>query len=137
MITLGIINSINIDSIAVRLPVFEASGSNENQILNCSICYNPGNLKGYKVGDIVYVGFENNQIDKPVVLGKLYKGEEEASNYSLANSLKVTENATLPYNTTIGNLDFSEIKSIFNEIMQLKDYINQLKKEIEALKDKE
>ena len=131
MITKGEIIKVNEDNtLDIRIPLFEsASGTRNNQILKSTICYDPGNLNGYKVGDIVFVGFENNQIDKPIVIGKLYLGQEkEASNHSFANSLKVAENASLPINTTIGNLNFNQLKSLFSKGEQLNDFINQLDK---------
>lgn len=136
MITKGIIISVNQDNtLFVRLPLFEsASDSRNNQIVKCTICYNPGNLNSYKENDVVFVAFEDNQINKPVVIGKLYLGQEkEATNHSYSNSLTVTENATLPSETKIGSLDFSDIKGLLGEIKQLNDYINQLEKRIKDL----
>ena len=136
MITKGQIITVNSDNtLDVRIPIFEAaSDSRNNQVIKCTVCYNPGNLNSYKVNDVVFVAFEDNQIDKPVVIGKLYMGEEkEASNHSFSNSLTVTENASLPVDTTIGNVSFKQFKGLFEQGTQLNDFINQLDKSTEAI----
>ena len=136
MITKGQVLNINSDNtLQVRIPLFEsATGTRNNQIVKCTVCYNPGNLNGYVIGDVVFVAFEDNEIDKPVVIGKLYLGDEkEATNHSYSNSLTVEGNASLPASTTIGNLDFVKIKNIFNELDILNTYIDQLEDKIQKL----
>lgn len=128
MLTKGKITEVRETTLMVRLPVFESAGNNNPQIVECTVCYNPGNLNGYKIDDVVWVGFENNQIHKPVVLGKLYLGtSEESSNFSKVDSLNVSGSAVLPANTVIGNLDFNEIKNISGQISQLDAKIDQVK----------
>lgn len=98
------------NTIKVRLPTYESAGIDAKVIINALIAYNPGNLYSYNIGDVVVVSFEHNQVDQPIVLGKLYIGpEEKASNYSFANSLQVTEKAILPTTTTIGNLSYNDL----------------------------
>jgi len=129
MITKGEVLSINTDNtLSVRIPIFEsASMTRDNQVVECTICYNPGNLNGYKIGDIVFVAFEDNKIEKPVVIGKLYLGEEkEATNSGYMKGLEVTGNASLPAATTIGSLDFEDIKGLLYKIEHLNSYIEQI-----------
>lgn len=129
MITIGIIVNIKYEEAKaiVRLPVFEVPGSTNKQTVEASICYTPGNLNGYKKDDVVYVGFENNQIEKPIILGKLYTGEEEASNYSKSNSLEVTGNVKLPSNTNIGDISYNDLKRVVREIDSLNTQLEQVK----------
>lgn len=98
------------NKVKVRLPCFESAGVDKKIIVQALIAYNPGNLFSYRVGDVVIVSFENNQVDQPIILGKLFvEAEDKASNFSYANSLEVTEKAKLPANTMLGDLTYDEL----------------------------
>lgn len=76
MITKGIITEIVDEKdkhyFSVRVPIFETSASTEFSIFKeVPLCYEPGNLSGYHLDDVVWVGFENNEANNPVILGKL------------------------------------------------------------------
>lgn len=113
MLVKGIVMSQMIqgsNKIKVRLPTFETAGIDNKVIIQALIAYNPGNLYSYNIGDVVIVSFEHDQVNQPIILGKLYTGpEDKASNYSFANSLEVTEKAVLPTTTTIGNLSYNDL----------------------------
>lgn len=106
----------------VRVPVFEAQGSNEKAILECGLVFQPGNNLGYEYGDVVVVGFENNDINSGFILGKLYTNDSTSEHKAEANpfNLTVQNKATLPKDTTINNLN------IFNEIVDIKKRLNEL-----------
>ena len=58
-----------------------------------------------KLGDTVLVGFENDNIDKPVVIGLLFNDKCKSTTANgVLNSLEVKVNSKLPYDTTIGNV---------------------------------
>lgn len=120
MITLGYIeklNSAGSNLITVRLPILEKSGVGGKALFSANVAYDPGNLNGFVVGDCVAVGFLDNTMDCPIVLGRLYSGNEKsATNFANANSLNVSDNATLPGNTTIGGVKFSDIKTKLNSM---------------------
>lgn len=130
MVVKGIVKEVQLENkrLVVRIPLFEPAGINKPILLTCPICYQPGNLDGYLVDDVVYIGFENNNFNNPIVLGKLYVGEDRASNYSHANSLKVESNATLPLNTTFGDISLVDVVNIFKKVSQLKEQWDDLKK---------
>ena len=73
MITKGIITAIDFkgNTCTVRMPLFENAG-NDQITGTATISNTPGSYNGYKVNDVVLVGFEDGQMDKPVILGKLY-----------------------------------------------------------------
>lgn len=108
MITLGYVDKVNLSAsttIRVRIPLFEKSGISEQALFDASVCQEPGSMNGYVEGDCVVVGFMDNTMEKPLILGKLFTGgETSATNFSHANSLVVTEAAELPGNTTIGGV---------------------------------
>lgn len=124
MITLGYIdklNSANSNLVSVRLPIFEKAGINEKAIFEANVGYTPGNLNGYKVGDCVVVGFIDNTMNSPIILGKLYTGDEtSATNFSNANSLRVSESADLPGNTVIGGVPFIDMLTKLNGLPDIK-----------------
>lgn len=120
MITQGQIVNINKTTVSVRVPVFETTGSSEKIILDCNICYVPGNLNNYRIDDKVYVTFANNNFNEVIVLGKIFTGNEtDAVNFSFNNSLKVSGNTELSKNTKIGDINYQQIA----ELVKNKDAI--------------
>jgi hypothetical protein len=107
MIVKGILKTINYNdnTCVVRLPLFEAAGANEEVVLPAIISIQPGIFNGYKVDDVVLVSFENNNLNHPIVLGKLYLGaatENKDARGSLnVTNLNVTSTATLPITTKL------------------------------------
>lgn len=129
MLVKGIITEIKAtDNVAkVRIPTFESAGEQTQTIITASISYTPGNVMNYRPGDCVFVLFENDQLTSPVIFGKLYLGkEEQATNYSYCNSLEVVNNAILPIDTKIGDMNFSNVIHNINNIASLQDKIEQL-----------
>lgn len=76
MIQKAIVESIENDyQIKVRIPKYDKmsiDGFSYNDLSTSIICTSPGTLVNYSVGDIVLVGFENDELNKPVILGLLY-----------------------------------------------------------------
>ena len=134
MLTFGYITKLNQPNdnlFEVRLPIFEKAGSSKTSpalagsLFMANLCYNPGNLNAYKVGDCVVVGFIDNRYDQAIILGKLYTGDEtEATNFSFANSLKVVESAQLPENTTIGGVSLDSIVETIRRTDNLSDRLD-------------
>lgn len=159
MITKGIIEKIDSSvkgsvDFHVRMPLFETANDNSPFIMIAKLCYQPGNLEGFYEGDVVYVGFENEYLNRPVILGKLYKGNEKtlflesedqldedskfkqnATNFSYNSSLEVVHNAVLPINTKIGDLTYENIYDIYKTYDEQKDLLNQLKNRVTHLEN--
>lgn len=79
MILKGIIEGIMNDNnqIKVRIPQLHKIQSAPNatptaELPNASICSAPGIIPAYKQGDVVFVGFEGNDINNPIIIGALY-----------------------------------------------------------------
>jgi hypothetical protein len=106
MVIKGLIKSIdyNGNTCQVRLPLFESSSKSE-VVLPAIVSSQPGLINNYKENDVVLVAFENNSLDAPVIIGKLYLGsgkENKDARGSLAvTSLKVTKKASLPLSTQL------------------------------------
>ena len=108
MIIKGILKTIdyNNNSCTVRLPLFETTNNSGEVVLPAIFMNQPGMFNGYNEGDIVFVDFENNKLEAPIIIGKLYLGsEKEASNSQKGGlkiaSLTVDSSATLPLDTKL------------------------------------
>jgi hypothetical protein len=108
---------------SVRIPIFESTGIGLNtnglnsSIYDCTLSHNPGTYEALIPGDCVFISFEDNNYAKPIILGKLFVNvEEESSGYQYNTDLKVTHKATLPIDTTIGNVPFENVLNYFNSI---------------------
>lgn len=94
----------------VRVPLFESAGNPQEVTLLATLCYQPGNLESYKVGDVVFVAFENGEFSNAVIIGKLYLGlETETNSYSYNAALKAVVSAELPRKTSIGDFSADEV----------------------------
>ena len=138
MITTGVITGKFFDKDGVTLynvdiSIFRDPTSDRGQsIVSATCCATPGQYEAYNDGDKVYISFVNNNISHPVILGKIYQNLEEASvtkpaSYFKVNSLEVTEDAILPANTKIGNLDLSNLEVTalgLNNVLSSIDGIN-------------
>lgn len=153
MVTKGIIKSIDLlgNTCTVHIPFFETAG-NDPIIETATVSNTPGSYNGYKVGDVVYVAFEDGSMSTPVIIGKLYLGteKEKADPRGVSNVEESTaaKKATLPAdskltaeidsnvpNTTV---PYSSLSSIANGLNTLntnvgqmdRDYGNRLKQVI-------
>jgi hypothetical protein len=156
MVTKGIIKSIDLlgNTCTVHIPFFETAG-NDPIIETATVSNTPGSYNGYKVGDAVYVAFEDGNMSTPVVIGKLYLGteKEKADPRGVSNVEESTtaKKATLPAdskltaridssvpNTTV---PYSSLSSIANGLNKLttdvaqndRDYGNRFKQVISSI----
>lgn len=115
----------------VRIPVFENNNTQSNElsaitedtpIYEASLSYNPGTLDSYREGDVVYVSFEDNDYDNVVIIGKLYRGNEEnVTNYQAAQTLNVTGETELTSETYIDGVNINDMflkQSDFNNYIK-------------------
>lgn len=136
MITKGIIEEVLSDNkVKVRCPVLDKipSADLSNNNLNIAIiCTLPGIYINPRKGDIVFVGFENENFSLPIVLGYLFLNDGINSSNSLQiGSLTVNKDISLPKNTTIGSINWNEIYTLKNLSNNLKETFNNLDNDIE------
>jgi hypothetical protein len=111
MVTKAIIQTIDYTKniCRVRIPLFENASRNVNMIeADAQFSVVPGIYNSYKTGDIVFIGFEENRMELPVILGKLFVSTTTENSSTIGNlsgnSLRITETAQLPY-STVFNFD--------------------------------
>ncbi len=118
MITKAIIEQIYSDGYhyRVRIPILHkienAPGATPfNELPIALVCFAPGCKPNLDVGDVVYVGFENNQYSEPVILGMLLNDSYKESSASIiADSINASVNATFPQsNVNFGNVSISDM----------------------------
>lgn len=118
----------------VRIPVYHkvenTPGAVETEDLpTAPVCTLPGLDLIYRVGDVVWIGFENDEIGLPVILGILYRQDDVISTSDIhCDSIEVLSNAKLPIATTIGNVG-NGIQTIPNLI----DRVDTLQEQVETL----
>lgn len=133
MLTKGIIESVDFlsNTSTVRLPIFEGT-SGVPVMLPATISIVPGLYNAYKQGDVVFVGFENNALNKPVILGKLFIDNvtESTADGSLVCGTLSTKQATLPIGTKLDYSKDADIASVLNTttINTIGDLVTQVQK---------
>lgn len=98
----------------------KANAPEESAYLSATAIVFPGAENMYNVDDVVYVGFEDNLADKPVILGKLYTGKETKESIATTltvKSVEATETAQLPASTSINGLGINELYKRLNWIL--------------------
>lgn len=143
MIARGIVEKIyEPNKVAVRIPVFDKSSTSNSrtptdQLGVASICVLPNCIPNVRVGDLVYVGFENNDVSSPVIIGYMYIDKDYLTKQGLsANSLVVDSSAILPEQTTIGNVTAQEIQCLSGMNTNIQAQILYILEEIEKINNK-
>ena len=123
MITKAIIQSIdyNKNICRVRIPLFEQASRNVNTVeADAQFSVVPGIYNSYKTGDIVFIGFEEDKLELPVILGKLFVSTSaETSAYRgnvSGNSITITDTAQLPHSTVFNYDKISQNKALYNDL---------------------
>lgn len=132
----------------IRIPklhkIENASGATPSRDLPiASICMLPGILPAYKKGDIVFVAFENDATDYPLILGQLYCDLNNSQSNIKALSISAESHANLPVSTNIGDIQYNDIQqlkeikgSAQNQINILEENKNYLLNQIKELDEK-
>lgn len=119
MITKAYVQTVIDEStVVVRMPLFnkisEVSGSTpDSELPIATLCIVPGAEYVLEEGDIVFLGFEEDNISTPVVLGVLSRYNKKNSKINLnLLDLYVDQAAKLPYQTTIGDVSAVSISCL-------------------------
>ena len=133
MLTKAIVQSVNANGTRclVRMPLFETSASATPIEVEAVINITPGIYNNLVVGDVVFVAFEENKFEKPVVIGKLFRGAEiegyTRGGGGIIDTLKVNSEAYIPSSTNfIFPASISSAYKDLNTPKGLADYIKWL-----------
>ena len=136
MVTKGLIRSINRtgNRCVVRLPLFETASSSAPVEIEALVSITPGLFNNLFVNDVVFVAFEENALEKPIIIGKLYKGSvNEADTHGGAgvlDTLLVRNTGSLPAATTTFVFQ-GDTKDEYNDLKtpkKMADYVKWLEK---------
>lgn len=141
MLTKGIVEEI-VDqyTIKVRLPIYDKlaesmQSTSIEDLAEAIICTIPNITNTLSINDIVIVGFEDDDISKPIILGQLYRNKESDSIANLKlGELTTISTTKLNYNTFIGNITPNEIETLSGAKDNLQRQIDLLNDEIQQLK---
>jgi hypothetical protein len=85
------------------MPLFETSAYSAPIEAEALVNITPGIFNNLAVGDRVFIAFEENAIEKPIILGKLFRGADIEGSIrgggGVFNTLKVNSDATIPSST--------------------------------------
>lgn len=137
MITKGIVEDI-LDEymVKVRMPfidsIKDAKQSTPTSLLNDAIiCSLPNSNPNLNINDIVIIGFENNDLSKPIILGHLYRETASESYIDLiTRQFTVNSICKLPYQTTIGEVTPDQIKTLTGIKTNIQEQIDALEQKI-------
>lgn len=145
MVTKGIIKSIDLkgNTCTVHMPFFETAG-NDSIIETATVSNTPGSYNGYKVGDVVWVAFEDGSMSSPVVIGKLYLGveAEKADPRGVLNveNSSVSKTASMPADTKLNaeiddnvpntTAPYGSLYSIANTLNTLNTDVHQMDRDM-------
>lgn len=142
MITKAIVEEvINPYQVKVRIPLLnrgtDSAMSTKSADLNtATICSLPNCYVNIHVGDVVFVGFEDNTTYKAVILGHLCK-ESQLPSYSTLtlNDVYVNGECVLTDKTTIGNVSSSELSCLQGTRDNLQKQLDFLYEQLNILKE--
>lgn len=129
-ITKAVVRRLNTEKdnhFLVYIPLLQKANDKEvNATMEATLVSIRGIDKTIKVGDVVYVSFEDNKLSKPVILGKLYLGElyEKDSGITIvSDSLTVNKSTTLNNTATISGINLDNINNGVKKLIE-QNYID-------------
>lgn len=116
MITKAIIKQLNTQDnnhCLVFIPLLKKANDDEKNVtLEATFTTISGLDNIYKVNDVVYIGFEDDEYNHPVILGKLHTKKENSNEITttvVSKASQVLETTRLPENTLIGDLNIKDV----------------------------
>ena len=140
MLAMGIVEKVNSQySLKVRIPILHRASSDVNatptdMLPDATIATFSRSMPNYRVGTVVVVGFDRNDLTSPVVIGEmLVDKESDLLPDVYAGTLKVETNCNLPSDTYIGDIHYNKIKMLSNARANIQAQLDDLESRIESL----
>jgi len=129
MIVRGIIESIFKNQAKVRIPIFDkvfsaSLGVDYSELPDATICVPPKFDMNLKSGDTVYVLFEDNNRQKPIIIGFI-KNDKNSHCESESISVSVENSAVLPEDVVVGDVNQNNIKNLHGLNKNVQNFINE------------
>lgn len=127
----------------VRIPIFDRieeathHTSNEN-LLTAVASINKGCNNQFQVGDIVFIAFENNDLESPVIIGHLYREallDDKLGPVINAKNLNITGNTTLSTSTQIGDINYQKLFYLKQVNQDIQTSLNSITSDIDILQN--
>ena len=126
MITRAIVEAVsssNPRKFKVRIPIFDNIATAREHtgfkdLSEASACTLPNADDVIAVGDSVFVGFEDNDLGRPVVLGHIYNGVDDKALIKImaeditTNNLHINKACTLPVGSGIGDITYDDLLAL-------------------------
>lgn len=101
----------------VRIPRFNKSNSSvyaskDTNLYTATICYLPGIIPYYDINDVVFIAYENGESSSPVILGKLFRPDDNSNSISIID-------------TEQDNLSSSNLNQTFDSVLEQIDLIKE------------
>ena len=134
MIVKGIIEDTFKNQAKVRIPVFDkvfsaSLGVDYNDLSEATMCVPPKFDMNVKQGDIVYILFEDNNRQKPVIIG-FVKNDNNSCCNSETVDIVVSNDVILSNETSIGNVDKNNIKNLVGINKNIQIFLNTTKENV-------
>ena len=121
MLTKGIIVNKLVDNnhYIIRIPLLESASDLENSNVEATLAYTSGIVESFKPDDVVIVGFEEHNANRPIIIGKLFLPDDidEPRGFANFESLNVSKSVTLPDDTTIGGQSLKNLPNILDYLL--------------------
>lgn len=133
MITKGIIEGLDGYKALVRLPIFDGNEASKvstksNNLSKATYCSIANVEIPFAKGDIVFVGFEDNDTSKPIILGHLYKSTKQSATPGLnLSTLNTSSTTKLSESTYIGNVKPNELAYLTGLKANIQRQLDELK----------
>lgn len=130
MLTKAIIketNKIGDNKYLVYIPLFQlANQTEQDAIYEATLCTDDCINNSLKVGDVVFVDFEDNRYEKPVIQGKLFttKENKEMTSQAIFKTLKVNEKVDLNGDVSINGKNYSTLFRGLKNLLDSSDNIS-------------
>ncbi|MBO7696692.1 MAG: hypothetical protein J6T10_29030, partial [Methanobrevibacter sp.] len=134
MIVRGIVESTFKNQAKVRIPIFDKVFSaslcvDYSGLSDATICVPPKFDMNVKNGDTVYILFEDNNRQKPIIIGFI---KNDKNGYCESESISVVfENSVvLPEDAVIGNVNQNNIKNLYGLDKNVQNFINEINENV-------
>lgn len=146
MITKATVEQVlNKNTVKVRIPILDkvinsSTGTPIENYQTATECVLPNFSYNFTAGDIVFVDFEENNMDSPVIIGYLTNTSNQRPDGKTL-SVSVESESSLPYDTSIGSVKKEEIECLNGISANIQNSIdsannNTFSSDIEEIKEK-